>query len=218
MTSNVNRSASNPSCSLHWRAFAGATALWRTGNPSAFPSQRAKSLATTALKTCVARDCTNRFALPGVASKLSNVTGIPSFFAANTTGTVTNPPRLTMWRMSYSRITCVARFLAAKKFRTNFNACFNDGGDAGIACAMAPAWRNMSASMARVLHKNTLFMCGARAANRSAIAIPGLMCPPEPPPANPTAPLLPSPLVPAPPCAVPPCVAPLSFVSLVGRA
>ena len=188
VTSKVDRLGSKPSFARQLAASPGAIAQRRTGNPSAIPFQRAKPVAATALKTCVARDCTKRLARPGVASKFSSVIGIPSFRAATTTGAVTNPPRLTMWRMSRSRMTCVARRLAAKKLRANFNACFNDGGDAGIGSAIAPAWRNMSASMARVLHKNTLFILGARVASRCAMAIPGLMCPPEPPPANPTAP------------------------------
>src|SRR5262245_27935253 len=59
-----------------------------------------------------------------------------------------------------------------------------EGGVAGTGTNIAPASLNIDASIARFEHTKIAFDSGDSSSSRSAIASPGLICPPDPPPAK----------------------------------
>ena len=142
----------------------------------------------TAESTVSARGCSHRLARPGTQSRLSRMVGMPRFLAAWATGTETYPPSRTTARTWCSWNNCCARAALRTNPLANFHAPIGRsiGGAAGSAVHVRSAARSMRASIARVEHAKceaTSFVASSRA---SAMANPGLICPPEPPPASTT--------------------------------
>src|SRR5689334_717173 len=112
--------------------------------------------------------------------------GRPIDAAALTTGAATNPPNATTCVTPSSRITPRTIFLLAAKFLRKRIAPvgLTEGGLAGTGLKGTSASLSIVASIGRCEQTNIDLEPGRISLRRSAIARPGLMWPPEPPPAK----------------------------------
>ena len=134
----------------------------------------------------VANRATIRLARPGVASKLTSRTGTPALRAAATTGGVTNPPSDTTQLGRHLRINAAASLRPRRRpTRKRINRRGSiEKGSARIAENSASDSLSIDASIGRAEHAKIVRAVGSRARIRSAMASPGEICPPVPPPAS----------------------------------